>query len=154
MPKQSAGILIYRIRSGSAEVLLAHPGGPFWTSRDGGAWSIPKGEVEDHEKAIEAAIREVWEETGLQVAGPMTELRPIQQKSGKRVLAWAWKGDFNPEALRSNTFRMEWPPGSGHLRDFPEIDRVDWFSLQEAKRKIIPGQIPLLNELAALLMAT
>jgi predicted NUDIX family NTP pyrophosphohydrolase len=146
--KQSAGILLYRIRDHVIEVLLAHPGGPFWARKDDGVWSIPKGEFTDDEPAISAAKREFEEETGKPVTGELLPLTPITQSSGKVVHAWAVEGDFEPAGLASNTFSMEWPPRSGKMKTFPEIDRVEWFTLEDAKRKINPSQIALLDELA------
>jgi predicted NUDIX family NTP pyrophosphohydrolase len=145
--KRSAGILLYRVRAGTLEVLLAHPGGPFWAKKDAGAWTIPKGEIGDGEDAEAAARREFSEETGLEVAGPLLPLSPIRQRSGKAVLAWAAAGDCDPAQLRSNTFSMEWPPKSGRQAEFPEIDRAAWFPLGEARARILPAQVPLLEEL-------
>ena len=147
MSKKSAGILLYRCRTPGIELLLGHPGGPFWASKDTGAWSMPKGEFE-HEEPLDAARREFEEETGLAVDGPFIALSPRKQKSGKTLYAFALKGDCEAANLRSNTFSMEWPPRSGHLQDFPEIDRAAWFSLDVARVKIQPGQAPFLDELA------
>jgi predicted NUDIX family NTP pyrophosphohydrolase len=148
--KRSAGILLYRMRAGTLEVLLAHPGGPFWAKKDAGAWTIPKGEIGDGEDAESAARREFAEETGVEVAGELLALTPIRQPGGKTVLAWAAAGDCDPAHIRSNTFSMEWPPRSGKQRDFPEIDRAAWFPLQEARAKILPAQAALLDELERL----
>jgi predicted NUDIX family NTP pyrophosphohydrolase len=145
--KRSAGILLYRMRAGVLEVLLAHPGGPFWAKKDAGAWTIPKGEIGEDEEAQCAARREFAEETGLEVPGDLVPLTPIRQRSGKTVLAWAAAGDCDPAAIRSNTFSMEWPPRSGKRQDFAEIDRAAWFPLEEARAKILPAQAPLLDEL-------
>jgi predicted NUDIX family NTP pyrophosphohydrolase len=153
MPKQSAGLLIFRGGAGTLEVLLVHPGGPFWSRKDAGAWSIPKGEFGDDEAPLEAAQREFEEETGQSVAGEFIPLQPVRQPSGKIVHAWAVRADFDPEQLRSNTFTMEWPPRSGQFRDFPEVDRATWFGLDEARAKIQPGQIPLLDQLRDRLQA-
>lgn len=150
MRKQSAGILLYRFTNNDLEVLLAHPGGPFYKNKDLGVWSIPKGEFAESEIPKEAAIREFREELGADVSGEMVELSPVLQKSGKEVLAWAVKGDFDPDTIVSNSFPMEWPPKSGKIRDFHEVDRVEWLSIEAARKKIIPGQIPLLTELAGI----
>jgi predicted NUDIX family NTP pyrophosphohydrolase len=149
MPKRSAGLLMYRRSGGQVEVLLVHPGGPFWTKKDTGAWSIPKGEHDDGEDAFAAATREFQEETGLVARGPCLPLAPVKQQGGKIVQAWAFEGDCQPESLQSTTFSLEWPPRSGRRQEFPEVDRAGWFSLEEAKQKIVPGQVPLLDELAA-----
>lgn len=146
--KTSAGILLYRLRGDSFEVLLVHPGGPFWNGREWSAWSIPKGEFVDGEPALEAARREFEEETGFTVAGPFVTLAPLRQKSGKVIHAWAAKGDLDAASVRSNTFTMEWPPRSGRQRSFPEVDRASWFAPGEAARRIHPGQAPFLMELA------
>ena len=148
MPKRSAGLLMYRRREGHVEVLLVHPGGPFWMKKDAGAWSIPKGEYDEGEDAFAAATREFQEETGLVAQGPFLPLAPVRQ-SGKIVQAWAFEGDCQPESLKSSTFFLEWPPRSGRRQEFPEVDRAEWFGLEEARRKIIPGQVALLDELAA-----
>jgi len=148
--KRSAGLLLYRRPAGGLEVLLVHPGGPFWQKKDLGAWSIPKGELADGEDALAAARREFREETGQDIAGPFTPLTPVKQPGGKSVHAWAVEGDFEPRALTSNTFLLEWPPRSGHHQEFPEVDRAAWFDLAEAKRRINRGQAPLLEELEQL----
>jgi predicted NUDIX family NTP pyrophosphohydrolase len=148
MPKRSAGLLMYRRSGGALEVLLVHPGGPFWMKKDAGAWSIPKGEYADGEEPFAAATREFREETGLVAAGPYLPLTPVKQQGGKVVHAWAFEGDCRAESLKSTTFSLEWPPRSGLHREFPEVDRAGWFGLEEAKRKILPGQISLLEELA------
>jgi len=150
-PKLSAGLLMYRATSGTLEVLLVHPGGPFWASKDRGAWSIPKGEYLAHEDPLDAAVREFQEETGWLPRGPFRPLSPVTYASGKVISAWAVEGDCDPALLRSNTFSLEWPRGSGRLREFPEVDRGAWFDLPEARRRITPGQAPLLDELEALL---
>jgi predicted NUDIX family NTP pyrophosphohydrolase len=147
MPKKSAGILLYRLYSNLPQVLLVHPGGPYWAGKDLGAWSIPKGEFWDDEDAIDAAKREFEEETGMGIAGDFIELNPVKQKSGKTVYAWAVEGDINPEEIISNTFEIEWPPKSGMKKTFPEIDQALWFTLDEAKIKILEAQMPLINEL-------
>jgi predicted NUDIX family NTP pyrophosphohydrolase len=149
MAKKSAGLLIYRETSGAIEVFLVHPGGPFWARKDEGAWSIPKGEFEEGEDPLEAAKREFSEETGVALAGEFQPLAPLKQPSGKMVYAWMLKGDLDPARLKSNLFSMEWPRGSGRVREFPEVDRGGWFDLALAKRKILKGQLPFLDELQA-----
>ena len=146
--RRSAGILLHRRRAGTLEVLLVHPGGPFWKNRDEGSWTIPKGEYGEGEHALDAARREFTEETGFPIEGPFHELAPVRQASGKVVRAWAVEGDCEAEAIRSNTFSMEWPPHSGRMAEFPEVDRAAWFTLEEARRRILPAQLPLLEELA------
>lgn len=153
MPRMSAGLVMYRIREGRLEFLLAHPGGPFHKNKDEGAWSIPKGEPEPGEELLATAQREFEEETGLKPCGPFIPLRPIQQKGGKIVYAWAFQGDCDPGAVRSNTFRMEWPPKSGRQAEFPEIDRAEFFALTEATQKIKAAQTPMLAELEAILQS-
>ena len=147
MSKKSAGILLYRFHTNIPEVLLVHPGGPYWSRKDLGAWSIPKGEFEDDEDALEAAKREFEEETGMRVTGDFIELNPVKQKSGKVVYAWAVEGNINPEEIISNTFEIEWPPKSGMGKTFPEIDQAVWFTLDKAKIKILEAQVPLIDEL-------
>jgi predicted NUDIX family NTP pyrophosphohydrolase len=149
MPRRSAGLLMYRRSAGTLEVLLVHPGGPFWMKKDAGAWSIPKGEYEAGEEALAAAAREFQEETGLVARGPYTRLTPIRQPGGKVVEAWAFEGDCDAESLKSTTFSLEWPRGSGRRQEFPEVDRAGWFGLDEARRKILPAQSALLDELAS-----
>jgi predicted NUDIX family NTP pyrophosphohydrolase len=149
MPKVSAGLLMFRVRDGELEFLLAHPGGPFWKDRDAGAWTIPKGEIQPGEEPLAAAKREFEEEVGLKPEGRLIELNPIRQKSGKIVHAWAFEGDWDPSLLKSNFFKMEWPPRSGRFEDCPEVDQACFFCLAEAKWKINPAQIPLLLEVAA-----
>ena len=148
--KQSAGLLVYRRREGGVEVLLVHPGGPFWAKKDEGAWSIPKGEFTEGEDPLEAAKREFQEETGLSVDGEFRPLQPIRQKSGKTVHAFAVEADLEIARFRSNTFGMEWPPKSGRMQEFPEVDRAEWFTLDAARRKIHAGQAALLDELPRL----
>jgi predicted NUDIX family NTP pyrophosphohydrolase len=150
MPRISAGLLLYRIKDG-LEVLLAHPGGPYFVNKDDEAWSIPKGEPEPGEDLLVTAQREFEEETGLKPTGPFIPLKPIQQKGGKIVHAWAFQGDCDSAALRSNTFTMEWPPHSGRQMEFPEIDRAEFFGLAAARRKIKSAQAALLDELEGLL---
>ena len=147
MPLSSAGILMYRRREGKLQVFLGHPGGPFWAKKDAGAWSIPKGEIDEGEDPLAAAKREFAEETGLRPDGELVALAPIRQKGGKVVLAWAIEGDCDARAIKSNVFSMEWPPRSGKMAEFPEIDCAEWFSLDEARRRINPGQLPLIDEL-------
>jgi predicted NUDIX family NTP pyrophosphohydrolase len=150
MPKRSAGLLPYRIRDGVVEVLIGHPGGPFWASKDDGAWSILKGEYADSEDPWEAAQREFTEETGLAPpAGPRIDFQPVRQPSGKVLTAFAVRGDVDVSDVRSNTFAIEWPKGSGRMREFPEIDRVQWFSVARARDKLLTGQRPILDRLMA-----
>ena len=147
--KRSAGILLHRVRDGARQVLLVHPGGPFWAKKDVGAWSIPKGEYEDGEDARACAVREFAEEIGTAVPdGELVDLGEVRQRGGKVVSAWALVGDTDPAAIRSNTFTLEWPPRSGTMREFPEVDRAGWFSLDEARERILPAQAPLLERLA------
>ena len=148
MPKRSAGVLLFRRTGPQLEVLLVHPGGPFWKNKDDGAWSIPKGEYDPQEDPLTAAKRELAEETGLTVSGDLIALGEIRQPGGKVVTAWAVEEDCNPGEIRSNTFTMEWPPGSKKLQEFPEIDRAGWFPLSVARRKILKGQAELLDRLA------
>lgn len=150
MRKRSAGILLYRRESGSLRVLLVHPGGPFWKNRDEGAWSIPKGECETGEDTLAAARREFAEELGSEVAGDFVALGDVRQRSGKLVTAFAVEGEFDPQALRSLEFELEWPPKSGKSRNFPEVDRAQWFTLEEARRRILPAQSEFLDRLMAL----
>ena len=151
MPKAAAGLLLYRRHPAGIEVLLAHPGGPFWSRKDVGAWSIPKGEIDPGEDPVAAVRREFREEIGLEVTGPVAPLGQQKQGSGKLVRIWASEGDFDPAQLRSNTFEMEWPKGSGRTQTFPEVDRAAWFALDEARRRILPGQAPFLDALLTLL---
>jgi len=151
MSARSAGILLYQHRGGELQVLLAHPGGPYWQRRDAGAWTIPKGEFGDDEEPETAARREFREELGVDAIGALQPLGEITQKAGKRVVAFALEGDFDCSTLRSNTFEIEWPPHSGRRKSFPEIDRVEWMDLAAARAKILPAQVPLLDRLVALL---
>jgi predicted NUDIX family NTP pyrophosphohydrolase len=148
MARTSAGVLLFRRRGDGLEVLLVHPGGPLWAKKDEGAWSIPKGEIESDEDPLAAARREFEEELGSPVSGEFVALAPIRQASGKLVRAWAVEGEFDPSALTSGTFSMEWPPKSGRQQNFPEVDRVEWFTIDDAKRKINKAQIPLLDQVA------
>jgi predicted NUDIX family NTP pyrophosphohydrolase len=146
--KKSAGLLMYRHNAdGVLEVLLAHPGGPFWQAKDDGAWTLPKGEYEDTEEPLAAAQREFIEETGFAVTPPFIPLGEVVQKSGKRIAAWAFAGECETSRLRCNTFEMEWPPRSGRRQSYPEIDRVAWLEPEAAERKINPAQRPLLTRL-------
>lgn len=138
---------MYRFRDGTLQVLLAHPGGPYWVSRDEGAWTIPKGLIEGDEDPLDAAKREFEEETGIRPEGPFRPLTPIRQKGGKRVHAWAFEGDCYPSEIRSDSFEMEWPPGSGERREFPEVDRAEFFTVEEVRKKMNPAQVPLVEEL-------
>jgi predicted NUDIX family NTP pyrophosphohydrolase len=150
--KNSAGLLLYRIRKAAIEVLLVHPGGPYWKNKDEGGWSIPKGEFLPEEDPLAAARREFFEETGVAIEGELRALKPLRQPGGKIVHAWAVEADLDPATIVSNPFEIEWPPRSGRLQSFPEIDRGAWFSLPEARRKILRGQVPLLEELAQMLV--
>jgi predicted NUDIX family NTP pyrophosphohydrolase len=145
--KISAGVLVYRFSSGVLEVFLAHPGGPFWTKRDQGAWTIPKGEAEEGADLLQDAKREFCEETGMQIDGDFIELTPLRQPGGKTVHAWAVSGEIDPSRVKSNTFSMEWPPRSGKQQEFPEVDRAQWFVIAEAFDKLLAGQRGFLEEL-------
>jgi predicted NUDIX family NTP pyrophosphohydrolase len=151
MPRISAGLLMYRFRDGILEVLLAHPGGPYHKNKDDGAWSIPKGEIEPDEDLFDAAKREFQEEIGFMPVGRFIPLSPVKQKGGKIVHAWAFEGDCDPCSTVSNTFSLEWPPHSGKLREFPEIDRTNFFDADTARRKIKAGQAGLIDQLENLL---
>ncbi|RWF38924.1 MAG: NUDIX domain-containing protein, partial [Mesorhizobium sp.] len=148
MAKRSAGLLIYRRSGGDIEVLLVHPGGPFWAKKDDGAWSIPKGLVDQGEDELAAARRETGEELGTKVEGPFARLGDYRQPGGKIVSAWSVEADIDVAAISSNTFTMEWPPRSGSMKEFPEVDRAGWFTLAEAEVKILQGQRPMLSDLA------
>jgi len=150
-PRISAGLLMYRFHNGQLQVLLAHPGGPFLANKDEGVWSVPKGELEPDEDLLEAAQREFKEEVGVAPVGPFIVLTPIKQKGGKIVHAWAFEGDCNPSECVSNMFTMEWPPKSGRQVEFPESDRVDFFDVDTAKRKIKDRQVPLIEKLEMIL---
>ena len=151
--KQSAGILLYRLRDTGLEVLLVHPGGPYWVRKDAGAWSIPKGEFGHSEDSLEAARREFHEETGTLPTGSCAALAPLTQRSGKVIYAWAMEGDLDAASIRSNIFTMEWPPRSGRLQDFPEVDRAAWFTMAAAREKLSDGQRGFLDQLEQLLRA-
>jgi predicted NUDIX family NTP pyrophosphohydrolase len=143
---QSAGILLYRHYNKQLQVLLVHPGGPFWKNKDDGAWTIPKGEFTD-EEPLEAAKREFFEETGMKAAGKFTPLAAVKQKSGKWIYAWALEGDIDPTTIQSNTFEIEWPLKSGKKQSFPEVDKAAWYTIPNAMQKINPAQAAILNEL-------
>ena len=147
MAKRSAGLLLYRLKNGQPEVLLVHPGGPDWAKKDDGAWSIPKGEYTEGEEPLAAARREFEEETGICPEGEAIPLGTIRQPGGKLVTAFAMEGNLDAAAIRSNTFSMEWPPRSGRMQTFPEVDRAGWFEKEEAERKILRGQLPILRAL-------
>ena len=151
MPKRSAGLMMFRDSGGRLEVFLVHPGGPLWASKDKGAWTIPKGEYKKSEDPLDAARREFEEETGFDSTGEFLELGSIQQKSGKIVTAWAFRGDCDPAKLTSNTCEIQWPPRSGRRIEIPEVDRGQWFSLDQARKYIREEQESLLDELCSLL---
>jgi predicted NUDIX family NTP pyrophosphohydrolase len=151
VPRRSAGIVLYRAGDGGLEVLLVHPGGPFFARKDLGVWSIPKGEYEDGDDPLACALREFEEETGTALRDPaLVELGSIVQRGGKHVSAWATEGDLDATAIVSNTFTMQWPPRSGREQEFPEVDRAEWFALPRAREKIVPAQAELLDRLAEL----
>ncbi len=147
MAKKSAGILMYRFAGKELEFLLVHPGGPYWAKKDKQAWSIPKGEFDEDEKPLDAALREFQEETGIEAEGEFIELGAVRQSGGKEVHAWAVEGDCDPAAVKSNKFEMEWPPKSGRTQSFPEIDRAGWFKADTAKEKINKGQIEFIDRI-------
>ena len=147
--KRSAALLVYRRTKTGIEVFLVHPGGPFWVKKDLGAWSIPKGEFDEDEDGLTAAKRELSEEVGQKIDGTFIALTPVKQRGGKMVQAWAVEGDVDAAAVKSNEFEMEWPPRSGRTARFPEVDRGQWFPMAEALRRILPGQVPILEELLA-----
>ncbi|MBW4484451.1 MAG: NUDIX domain-containing protein [Tildeniella torsiva UHER 1998/13D] len=151
MAKKSAGLLMYRTQDHRLEVLLVHSGGPYWANRRWQAWTIPKGEIDPGEDTFEAAKREFLEETGQAPIGSFRPLQPVRQAGGKLVFAWAFEGNFNPAHLHSNTFMLEWPPNSGVLREFPEVDQAAWFELEEARKRIIKAQGQFLDELVQVL---
>jgi predicted NUDIX family NTP pyrophosphohydrolase len=146
-PSLSAGVLMYRRSGTGVAVLLVHPGGPYWRAKDQGAWSIPKGELAEREEAAAAAAREFMEETGVALTAPLQPLDEIRQRGGKRVIAFSVEGDLDVRSIESNSFEMEWPPRSGKLQSFPEIDRAEWFDLALAETKILENQRPLLKRL-------
>ena len=150
MGAQSAGIMMYNRRGGELRILLVHPGGPFWRNKDEGAWSIPKGEYGPDEDPEAAARRELAEELGHAAEGLLQSLGEVKQRGGKRVVAFALEGDLDAASIRSNEFQLEWPPGSGRIQSYPEVDRAEWFSLADAARKILAGQLPFLDRLAEL----
>ncbi|MGO9120890.1 MAG: NUDIX domain-containing protein [Desulfomonilaceae bacterium] len=154
MTVHSSGILLFRFRSDKLEVMLVHPGGPFWARKDEAAWSIPKGLFDETENALDAARREFNEETGLEVDGKFIELGEVKQPSGKIVHAWALEKDLDVTRIESNSFTMEWPKNSGKIREYPEVDRADWFDLDQARKKILKGQVALLDRLADLIAKT
>jgi predicted NUDIX family NTP pyrophosphohydrolase len=148
--KESAGLLMYRLRNSTLEVFLVHPGGPYWVKKDRGSWSIPKGEFEESEDRLNAAKREFQEETGFLPEGSFTALPPVKQPGGKTVYAWAVRGDCDANTIVSNTFSIEWPPRSGNRQEFREVDRAGWFTMDVAKEKILKGQLGFLEELRRL----
>lgn len=148
MPKISAGILLYRRRPSGVQVMLVHPGGPFWMKRDEGAWSIPKGLADESEDLLAAAKREFLEETGATVQGEFLDLGAHKQPGGKTIVAWGCEGDFEPAMLKSNTFTMEWPPRSGKTAEFQEVDKAGWYSIDETLKKVTKGQRPIITALA------
>jgi predicted NUDIX family NTP pyrophosphohydrolase len=149
--RNSAGLLMYRIRDGQLQVLIVHPGGPFWARKDAGSWFVPKGEIEPGEDALAAAQREFQEETGLVPAGPFVDIGEVTQKSGKRVRAWAFEGDCDPAAIASNTFSTEWPPRSGRMQSFPEIDRAIFADAPAASEKLNPAESAFVQRLQEIL---
>jgi predicted NUDIX family NTP pyrophosphohydrolase len=153
MQKRSAGILLFRFTNAALEVLLVHPGGPYWANKDAGAWSIPKGECSEGEDALAAAKREFAEETGVNVEGEFLPLGEVRQAGGKIVQVWALKGDLDPSLIRSNTFTLEWPPKSGSVREFPEVDSAGWFIMAVANQKVLSGQREFLSRLCDRLAA-
>lgn len=151
MAKTSAGLILYRMQSGQLEVLLVHPGGPFWSKKDEGAWFVPKGELNVGDEPLAGAKREFEEETGLKPEGEFLALGNVKQKSGKTIVAWAFEGDCDPSSIKSNTFSIEWPPKSGRQQEFPEIDRAGFFTVPQAKAKMHPVEYPLVLRLHELL---
>ncbi len=142
---------MYRVRGSALQVFLVHPGGPLWAKKDLGSWSLPKGLIEPGEDPLDAALREVREETGFEVSGPFIPLPPVKVRSGKIVRAWAVEYDCDPKQMRSSTFSMEWPPRSGKRQNFPEVDRAEWFGIEQARKKILEGQLPLIAEVENML---
>jgi predicted NUDIX family NTP pyrophosphohydrolase len=151
MAKLSAGLLMYRFREVRLEVLIVHPGGPYWAGKDDGAWSIPKGEDNEGDDVFEEAKREFLEETGIKADGLFRPLSVLKQPSGKKISAWAFEGDCDPSSIKSNTFTIEWPPHSGRQADFPEVDRAAWFEVDEAIKKLTKGQVGFIEELCRIL---
>jgi predicted NUDIX family NTP pyrophosphohydrolase len=147
MLRMSAGILLFRFKNSNPEILLFHPGGPYWAKKDAGVWSIPKGLLNEGEDPLYAANRELREETGIEVKGKLNQLTPIKQKNNKMVFAWSLEQDFDPINLKSNLFEIEWPPKSGKKMQFPEMDKGAWFTIEEAKVKILAAQLPFIIEL-------
>lgn len=155
MPKRnSAGLLMYRMRNRQLEMLIVHPGGPFWAKKDAGAWFVPKGEIEDGEDELAAAQREFQEETSIAPAGPFLDLGEVTHKSRKRVRAWAFAGDCDPAAIVSNTFSMEWPPRSGRMRSFPEVDKAEFVAASTAREKLNPAEFTFVERLQKMLKIT
>jgi len=148
--KATAGLLLYR-RGDELEVFLVHPGGPFWAKKDMGAWSLPKGEINEGEDALQAAKREFTEETGFSADGEFRQLDPVKQSGGKVLHAWAIESDCDPSLIRSNLFSMEWPPKSGQYKEFPEVDRAGWFKIPEARERILPAQARFIDQLVSIL---
>jgi predicted NUDIX family NTP pyrophosphohydrolase len=148
MMQQSAGLLLFRKKNNTLEVLLIHPGGPFWKNKDAGGWSIPKGEFDEAEDPLTAAKRELKEETGFEASGEFIKLDPVRQKGGKMVYAWAVESDVDVAEFKSNYFEMEWPPRSGKMQKFPEVDKAEWFSLEKAREKILLSQLSIIEQLA------
>jgi predicted NUDIX family NTP pyrophosphohydrolase len=151
MPKESAGIIVWRRRGDGVEIFLVHPGGPFWAKKDRQGWSIPKGEVDPGEATLAAALREFKEETGQEIAGDFIALPRLKPKSGKILHAWAIEGEVDAERIVSNEFALEWPPRSGVIKLFPEVDRAAWFALEAARERLHAGQVPLLDALLAII---
>jgi predicted NUDIX family NTP pyrophosphohydrolase len=147
MSARSAGILAYRFDNDRLQVMLVHPGGPFWAKKDEGAWSVPKGLYEKNEEPLKAALREFQEETGFTAEGPFLELGELKQPGGKIITAWAAEGDFDPSKLKSNTFTLEWPKNSGYVKEYPEIDKAEWLTIEAAHEKILKGQRAFLDRL-------
>src|SRR5215216_2048252 len=145
--RKSAGILLYRVQKDIPEFFLVHPGGPFWKGKEKGAWSIPKGEYPEDEEPLHAAKREFEEETGQKISGAFIELQPVKQKGGKLVYAWALEGDIDADEIVSNTYKMEWPYKSGKWQTYPEVDKAAWFNAEEAREKINPAQVALIDDL-------
>jgi predicted NUDIX family NTP pyrophosphohydrolase len=147
MVKKSAGILAFRKEKKEHEVLLVHPGGPFWKNKDLNAWSVPKGEFDESEDPLSAAKREFKEETGYEITGEFSELEPVKQSGGKIIYSWAVEANIDATKIKSNNFKLEWPPKSGKFEEFPEVDKAEWFTFEKAMNKIVKGQIPVLEQL-------